>query len=100
MQRWSPDKLAELKHYLETKPPKTFTREDHYLMVEWLVQRYLPKDDQRSEAKYQAALAVLQGRVDKNLELLAIGEKLEPTQVEEDPDFAAWLKQHLSQKST
>ena len=44
VERWTPEKLAEVKAYLETKPSEAFTREDH---------RYYPKDESITKAAWE-----------------------------------------------
>lgn len=94
MSRWSQDRLLQTKVYLETKDPATFTREDQYLTAEYLFMRYLPEDDQRTEAQWQAVRSELHRKIDLNIDY-PDGPK-EP--VKDDPEFAEWLKQTLSKK--
>lgn len=68
MHRWSAEQLARAKAYLETRRSEDFTTEDHYLIVDYLVQRYLPEDDVRTEAAWQATQAELRAKVDANIE--------------------------------
>jgi hypothetical protein len=94
MQRWSQDKLLQVKTYLETKDPATFTREDHYMTLEYLAMRYLPADDARTETQWQEKRAELRAKIDLNID--HPDRPKEP--VKDDPDFAEWLKQLLSKK--
>jgi hypothetical protein len=66
--RWSIDELAAKKTYLETKPPEAFTREDYWLVIEWLIQRYLPKDYVMTEKTWAKKKEILMSRIDKNIE--------------------------------
>lgn len=68
MRRWSAEQLARTKAYLEARRPENFTTEDHHLIVDYLVQRYLPKDDARTEAEWEAAQEKLRAKVDANIE--------------------------------
>lgn len=65
--RWSPGELALVKHYLETKPPSAFTLDDWMLVVDYLVQKYLPPDVLLTEAEWLATRAGLMGKVQANL---------------------------------
>lgn len=94
MKRWTPEKLLEVKVYLETKAPSLFTREDHYLVVDYLAMRYLPEDDNRTEEEWQAARTKLHRKIDLNID--HPDRPKEP--VIEDPDFADWLRNHLSKR--
>lgn len=67
MERWSPSELALVRLYLETLPPDQWTLDDHMMLVDWLVQRYLPAGDMRTEAEWLATRAVLMGRVQANM---------------------------------
>lgn len=71
MQRWSPEELGLVRLYLETLPPERWTVDDHMMMVDYLVQRYLPEEDLRTEAEWLATRATLMGRVQANMEKLS-----------------------------
>lgn len=71
MERWSGSELALVKLYLEHLPPNAWTLDDHMMMVDFLVQRYLPADDIRTEAEWLAARANLMGRVQASMENLS-----------------------------
>jgi hypothetical protein len=81
MQRWSPEQLAQTKAYLEARRPKDITTDDHYLIVDYLVQRYLPQDDVRTEAQWQEAKTKLRAKVDANI------EKAKPRKPDEPGDW-------------
>jgi hypothetical protein len=66
--RWSGEELAAKKCYLEDKPPSQFTRQDYELLIEWLVQRYLPKHYVMTEQAWTQKKMVLMSRIDKNIE--------------------------------
>jgi hypothetical protein len=89
MQRWSQEKLSGIKQYLECKPSIEWAPEDHYLAVEYLVQRYLPADDTRTESEYQAALEKLKRKIDWNIDN---PDAPKDTPVS-DPDFAKWMEE-------
>lgn len=67
MERWTPEQLGLVKLYLETLPPAQWTIDDHMMMVDYLVQRWLPADDMRSESEWLATRATLMGRVQANM---------------------------------
>lgn len=71
MQRWTPGELKLVKLYLETLPPAEFTIDDHMMVVDYLVQKYLPADDLRTEAEWLAVRATLMGLVQANMETLS-----------------------------
>lgn len=92
IQHWLSSRLAEIKPYLETKDPATFTREDHYLTAKYSVMRYLPEDDQRTNAEWQEQRAALHRKIDINID--HPDKPKEP--IKDSPDFAEWLKQHMA----
>lgn len=67
MERWTGQEIGIVRLYLETLPPERWTIDDHMMMVDYLVQRYLPADDLRSDAEWMVTRASLMGRVQKNL---------------------------------
>jgi hypothetical protein len=67
MRRWSSEELAAVKARLEALPPQYWTKEDNYLALDFVVQRYLPSDEVRTEAEWQATRARLQEKVDANI---------------------------------
>lgn len=67
MRRWSSEELAAVKARLEALPPENWTKEDTYLALDFVIQRYLPADEVRTEAEWQATRARLQAKVDANL---------------------------------
>lgn len=89
--RWSPARLNSVKAYLELKDPLLWTREDHYLSVEFVLQRYLPADEHLTQAEYEAALKGMTDKIDRNLD----NPDFPREEIKDDPDFAAWLDQHL-----
>lgn len=89
--RWSTARLNNVKAYLESKDPLLWSREDHYLSVEFVLQRYLPADEHRTQAEYEAALKGMTDKIDRNLD----NPDFPREEIKDDPDFAAWLDQHL-----
>lgn len=67
MLRWTPGELAAVKLYLQSLPPAAFSLDDWMLVVDYLVQKYLPQDVMMQEADWQAARASMMGRVQANL---------------------------------
>jgi hypothetical protein len=63
MVRWSRAELSMVKLYLESLPPAKFTLDDWLMVAEYLVQRYLPESDLRTEAEWLATKAGLMGRI-------------------------------------
>jgi hypothetical protein len=51
--RWSKEELASKKQYLETKNPAEFMPDDWMMVVDYLVQKYLPQDVMMDDAKWQ-----------------------------------------------
>jgi len=82
MRRWDPGELQLVKIYLETLPPGEFLLDDWGMVVDYLVQRYLPEDELRSEAEWLATRSGLMGKVQANLDK-------EPTLAEADTLLAA-----------
>lgn len=71
MERWGPDELKLTRLYLERLPPDEWTLNDHMMMVDYLVQRYLPPDELKSDAEWLTTRSALMGRVQANMELKA-----------------------------
>lgn len=67
MARWSEQELALVRVYLDALPPAKWQLEDHELAVEFVVQRYLPHDELRTEAEWLATKAGLMGKVQANM---------------------------------
>lgn len=63
MERWSPTEIGLTRLYLESLPPDQFALDDWLLLTDYLVQRYLPADDLRTEAEWLATRSNLMGRV-------------------------------------
>lgn len=101
VERWTPAKLAEVKYYLENKPPELLTREDHYLMIDFLFHRYFPKDSPITKAAWDKRQSELRAKIDWNIahpeEVKALREAqlTGAVEVPEDPEFSEWLKKTL-----
>lgn len=74
MYRWTPGELQMARLYLSSLLPSDWTLEDHMLMVDYLVQRYLPVDDLRPESEWLATRSVLMGRVQANMPNMTIAQ--------------------------
>lgn len=70
MQRWSQGELELVKLYLETLPPTEYVLDDWLMLVDYLVMRYLPATDLRSEAEWLSVRSTLMGRVQANIDNL------------------------------
>lgn len=68
MERWGKDELGLVRLYLESVFPGDWTLEDHMLAVEYVIQRYLPLDELRTEAEWLATKASLMGKVQANMD--------------------------------
>ncbi len=66
--RWNKKQLDDAKQRIESKDPADYTIDDWMLLVDWLVQRYLPADVIQDESEYLAVRSVLAGKVQANLE--------------------------------
>jgi hypothetical protein len=82
MERWGKDELGLVRLYLESLPPFEWTLADHMLAIEFVIQRYLPLDELRTEAEWLATKSSLMGKVQANLDK-------EPTLSEADKILAA-----------
>lgn len=91
MERWSSGKLGEVKDYLEGKHPGTWSREDHYLAAEFVIQRYLPSDENRTQQQYEASMRDLRAKIDWNID----NPDAPKEEIKDDPEFAQWLKDAL-----
>lgn len=70
MGRWTQAELDLARLYLTTLPKERFDLGDWMLVVDYLVQRYLPMNDMRSEAEWFAVRSTMMGRVQANMESL------------------------------
>lgn len=77
MERWTPAELDLVKLYFASIPGDEFTLQDSMLLVDFLVQRYLPAGELRTEAEWLAVRATLMGRVQANLPDLT-GKQVDP----------------------
>lgn len=68
MERWSQTEIGLARLYLESLPPDQFALDDWMLLVDFLVQRYLPAADLRTEAEWLATRSSLMGRVQASMQ--------------------------------
>jgi hypothetical protein len=83
MARWSASELGTVRLYLESLPSEAWRLEDWLLLVDFLVQRYLPEGDLRTEASWLATRSAMMGRVQAAADL---GEA-EVDTILQRPDF-------------
>lgn len=76
MERWDSVRLAAVEARLKALPEDAWTPDDHYQMVEWVAQRYLPHDNPLTQREWIAAKVRLKGKVDAALEELRQGGDL------------------------
>jgi len=67
MERWTSAELDLVKLYLEALPPAQWTLDDHMMAVDYVVQRYLPAHELKTEAQWLATRATLMGKVQANM---------------------------------
>lgn len=77
MSRWDAAELGLVRVYLEAIPPAEWTLNDHMMAVDYVVQRYLPPEELKTEAEWLATRANLMGKVQAN-----IAEQLTPKQAD------------------
>lgn len=63
MERWSATEIGLTRLYLESLPRDQFALDDWLLLTDYLVHRYLPSSDLRTEAEWLATRSNLMGRV-------------------------------------
>lgn len=63
MVRWSEAEIVLTRTYLRALPPSAWLISDWELLVDYLVQRYLPPGDIRAEAEWLATRSNMMGRV-------------------------------------
>jgi hypothetical protein len=67
--RWDEARFEQVRNRLESLDPSAMTADDYLLLIEWLVNRYLPAGAIETEADFLAVRAVLLGKVQANLEV-------------------------------
>lgn len=98
MVRWNPERLAEIKDYLETKPTDEFTEDDWNLVIEWLGQRYFPEDAEMTEERWQQRLAEFREKIASRIKNPEAPRERAPGVVESagDPEFTKWMQEQLA----
>lgn len=71
MERWSRAELGTVRLYLQSLPTDRWSMDDWLMLVDYLVQRYLPAADLRTEASWLASRSGLMGRVQAAMALNA-----------------------------
>lgn len=71
MVRWNAAELELVKLYLESLPPAAWTLDDHMMSVDYVVQKYLPATELKTEAEWLATRSGLMGKVQANLDAKA-----------------------------
>ena len=74
MARWTPRELAVCRLYLESLPQPLWTLEDYGLLIEYLIQRYLPTGVLKAEAEALAVKSAMMGRVQANLDAITLAQ--------------------------
>lgn len=72
MERWTEAELSLVKLYLESLPPAQWSLDDHMMAVDYVVHRYLPDDELKTEAEWMSTRAGLMGKVQANMEAAAV----------------------------
>lgn len=65
--RWNKKQLDDVKKQIEGKDPADYTINDWMLLVDWIVQKYLPDDVINEESEYLAVRSVLAGKIQANM---------------------------------
>ncbi|HEX5676448.1 MAG TPA: hypothetical protein VFX91_00620 [Alcanivorax sp.] len=64
VERWTAEELRLVRVYLQAVPPSQFTPEDWSMLVDYLAQRYLPRDFALQAADWMAAKTTVMGKVE------------------------------------
>lgn len=67
MARWSSAELGLVKLYLENLPPNSLSMDDWSIVVDYLVQRYLPVEELNPDAEWLAVKSHLMGKVQAHI---------------------------------
>lgn len=73
MYRWGADELDLARMYLEALPQGSWLLEDYGILVDYLVQRYMPAGEMRAEAEWLSVRSTLMGKVQANVDKLTEG---------------------------
>ncbi|WP_131727740.1 hypothetical protein [Achromobacter xylosoxidans] len=88
MRRWTPAELAATATRLERTPPERWETQDHHDVVDYLVQRYLPKSSDLTEGDWQERRQALHRKVDRNLAIRQTGGLPVPEYVRQNEETA------------
>jgi hypothetical protein len=103
-QRWDKSELAMARFYLESVPPEAFTLDDWMMVVDYLVQRYLPQDAIFDEANWNVTRASMMGRIQGQMPdmaaaaVAAMSPKLPDTVVQIEKQFGMTATQKAAIK--
>lgn len=75
MERWTEAEMSLVKLYLESLPPAQWGLDDHMMAVDYVVQRYLPADELKTEAEWLTTRAGMMGKVQANMAAADITSK-------------------------
>lgn len=67
MARWTPAELELVETFLRALPAGAWTLDDHMMMVDYVIQTYLPQDVMIAEADWMATRSNLMGKVQANM---------------------------------
>lgn len=67
--RWDEARFEQVRSKLMSMDPDKMTIADYELLIEWLINRYLPQGVIESEAEFLAVRAALLGKIQSNLEV-------------------------------
>lgn len=62
-QRWTEAELELVRIYLEALPPAQWTLDDHMLMVDFVLQRYMPENELKTEAEWLTVRSSMMGKL-------------------------------------
>lgn len=67
---WSKDELKLVKLYLESLPENAWQLQDYDILIQYLYQRYMPRDELKSEAEWLAVRSHLMGKAKSAMEMV------------------------------
>lgn len=76
--RWDQDQFDQVRRHLAAKPRSTWTLDDWLLVVDWLIQRYLPDRIIGTLAQYLTVRSALAGKIQANMTVLPPEERPAP----------------------
>ncbi len=72
--RWTDQEFQTVQQQLESKPTDQYGIDDWMMLVDWIIQRYLPDSVINTEAEYLAVRSVLLGKVKANMDGMKASE--------------------------